>query len=176
MYLTLHFSAFHLLLFSLTWSTLDFFMQPFSQPSLSLCWKMQYLQWKLPPPCCFWVPWHTLNNTHPTTLPTDGLFMARTIYFISFTLISIRSPHPKEKFWNRNCPQTPPQWPKEQKSLTGWSGLLLAWFAFVPQSSLSVWFSWQICFSLVFQESEVFVLCSLTGFSLSALFLCLIYL
>lgn len=26
---------------------LIFFMPPFSQPSLSLCWKMQYFQWKL---------------------------------------------------------------------------------------------------------------------------------
>lgn len=48
--------------------------------------------------------------------------------------ISKRRPHPKERFWNRNCPQTPPQW-KEQKSLTGWSGLLLAWCCLVPQSS-----------------------------------------
>lgn len=51
------------------------------------------------------------------------------------TLIFIRSPRPKERFWNRNCPQTPPQWMKEQKSLAGWSGLLAAWFGFVPQSS-----------------------------------------
>lgn len=44
-----------------------FFMQPFSQPSLPLCQKMQYLQGNLPPPCFFWVTWDTLINTNPTT-------------------------------------------------------------------------------------------------------------
>lgn len=173
MYLILHFSEFHLLILSLM-PSLDFFYAALQSALTFPVLKNAVFPVKA---AHFGSPGIHWSTQIP---PQRPLFLLMAclwdeLPFVS-TFISMRSPHPKERFWNRNCPQTPPQWTKKQKSLTGWSGLLLAWFGFIPKSSTLVFLTdflfpyisgeWGLCFVLSHKFFPVFLIFML---------LCLIY-